>query len=304
MQLQQLLQEEEVRQHLLHTCCSRSGEDSAASSSLPLLSEAAAAAAVKRKAYVAEDGFSAARRPAAAAAATESSTIECARICARLQSSVATPTTDLSAAATAAICCFLLSLPRRTSATPQLLLLLFLVNLDGAAAAAAPPSPAAALLAQVLLKRGKMYSLFINNKHGSLVYQRNFSPEVRLSANDAIRLASTFHGLSAIAAQLSPAAPRGRSSALSFLQPRGISLVEADDFKLHCLETLTGLKFALVAELSTPHATVEAVLRRVYEAYSDYVLKNPFYDLDMPVRCQLFDREIDVIFADYIVGSP
>ncbi|OXB62904.1 UNVERIFIED_CONTAM: hypothetical protein H355_010358 [Colinus virginianus] len=63
------------------------------------------------------------------------------------------------------------------------------------------------------------------------------------------------------------------------------------------------MKFALVAEPSTAHATVETALRRVYEAYSDYVLKNPFYDLDMPVRCQLFDREIDKIFTDYIVGG-
>lgn len=30
------------------------------------------------------------------------------------------------------------------------------------------------------------------------------------------------------------------------------------------------------------------VLRRIYELYSDYVLKNPFYALEMPIRCDLF----------------
>ncbi|KEP64483.1 UNVERIFIED_CONTAM: sybindin family protein [Hammondia hammondi] len=144
-----------------------------------------------------------------------------------------------------------------------------------------------------------MYSLFVNNKHGSLVYQRNFTPAVQLSANDAIRLASTFHGLSAIAAQVSPAALE-KGNPFAALQPRGINLIEADNFRLQCLETRTGLKFVLVAELSVPPATVEASLRRVYEAYADYVLKNPFYDADMPIRCHLFDREIEKIFADYI----
>lgn len=68
-----------------------------------------------------------------------------------------------------------------------------------------------------------------------------------------------------------------------------------------CLSfSLTGLKFVLVTELTVSTVTVDSLLRRVYEAYSDYVLKNPFYDLDMPIRCQLFDREIEDIFSDYI----
>ena len=28
---------------------------------------------------------------------------------------------------------------------------------------------------------------------------------------------------------------------------------------------------------------------RVYDLYTDYVLKNPFYEMEMPVRCELFD---------------
>ena len=29
----------------------------------------------------------------------------------------------------------------------------------------------------------------------------------------------------------------------------------------------------------------EALLRRIYEIYSDFALKNPFYSIDMPIRC-------------------
>lgn len=28
---------------------------------------------------------------------------------------------------------------------------------------------------------------------------------------------------------------------------------------------------------------------RMYDLYTDYVLKNPFYEVEMPVRCELFD---------------
>lgn len=37
---------------------------------------------------------------------------------------------------------------------------------------------------------------------------------------------------------------------------------------------------------------VDALLRRVYELYADYALKNPFYSLEMPIRCELFDEHL------------
>ena len=33
-------------------------------------------------------------------------------------------------------------------------------------------------------------------------------------------------------------------------------------------------------------------LRRVYDLYCDYVLKNPFYEVEMPIRCELFDQNL------------
>ena len=37
---------------------------------------------------------------------------------------------------------------------------------------------------------------------------------------------------------------------------------------------------------------VDPVMKKVYELYADYVLKNPFYQLEMPVRCEAFDRNL------------
>lgn len=37
---------------------------------------------------------------------------------------------------------------------------------------------------------------------------------------------------------------------------------------------------------------MEALLKAVYELYTDFVLKNPFYEMEMPIRCELFDLSL------------
>lgn len=37
---------------------------------------------------------------------------------------------------------------------------------------------------------------------------------------------------------------------------------------------------------------VDVVMKGVYEIYADYVMKNPFYQIEMPVRCERFDRGV------------
>jgi len=122
--------------------------------------------------------------------------------------------------------------------------------------------------------------LFIINRSGGLVYNKNLSPSApNLSINDTLRLGSTFHGLHAIATQIAP------------VISNGIEKIETDTFKLQCYQTLTGVKFIITA---TPGTTdLEGLLLNIYELYSDYVLKNPFYEMEMPIRCDLFNRHLD-----------
>ncbi len=35
-----------------------------------------------------------------------------------------------------------------------------------------------------------------------------------------------------------------------------------------------------------------AGLCRIYDLYCNYVLKNPFYEVEMPIRCELFDSNL------------
>ncbi|XP_063167027.1 trafficking protein particle complex subunit 4 [Candoia aspera] len=101
----------------------------------------------------------------------------------------------------------------------------------------------------------------------------------RLSSNEKLMLASMFHSLFAIGSQLSP--EQGSS---------GIEVLETDTFKLHCFQTLTGIKFVVLAD--PRQSGIDSLLRKIYEIYSDFALKNPFYSLEMPIRCELFDQNL------------
>ena len=40
------------------------------------------------------------------------------------------------------------------------------------------------------------------------------------------------------------------------------------------------------------HDAGQAVLRTVRDLYADYVMKNPFYEAEMPIRCELFEKRL------------
>ncbi|KIK41426.1 hypothetical protein CY34DRAFT_24380 [Suillus luteus UH-Slu-Lm8-n1] len=125
-----------------------------------------------------------------------------------------------------------------------------------------------------------IFSLWVINKAGGLVYQRNFADGLaQLTSNEYLVLAGTLHGIHAITSRLSPA---GSSS--------GAQVIEGETFKMTILLTATGTKFVLLTSLA--EVTADSVLQRVYEAYADAVMKNPFHTPEMPVRSEGFDTRI------------
>ena len=154
-----------------------------------------------------------------------------------------------------------------------------------------------------------MHALLIINRAGGLIYNRTFQPGLAtLNTNDYLMLAGTFHGVHAITRSLTPAAilasapslappaASGASATGGALvpapkpQPSGLQVLESALFTLTCFQTVSGTKFLLFAEPG--QAGVEAVVARVYELWADYVMKNPFYSLENPVRCEAFERHL------------
>jgi hypothetical protein len=40
---------------------------------------------------------------------------------------------------------------------------------------------------------------------------------------------------------------------------------------------------------------LDYVLREIYILYADCALKDPFYELEMPIRCELFSQAVDAL---------
>ncbi|KAL3685808.1 hypothetical protein R1sor_003830 [Riccia sorocarpa] len=124
-----------------------------------------------------------------------------------------------------------------------------------------------------------LYNLFIINKSGGLIFYKDYGSTRRLDTNDSLRLASLWHSMHAISIQLSPTPGC-----------TGMEVLEADTFDLHCFQSLTGTKLFVVSEPAAPG--INALLKTIYELYADYVLKNPFYEAEMPIRCELFEYNL------------
>ncbi|GFY29442.1 retrovirus-related Pol polyprotein from transposon 412 [Trichonephila clavipes] len=123
---------------------------------------------------------------------------------------------------------------------------------------------------------GRLQKL-IKDKQPRANYVHCSTHNLNLVPNDVCN--NVPHILFAIASQLSP-------------EPHcsGIEVLEADTFKLYCYQTITGTKFIVIAD--PKQGGVETFLKKIYELYSDYALKNPFYSLEMPIRCEYFDSNL------------
>jgi hypothetical protein len=76
------------------------------------------------------------------------------------------------------------------------------------------------------------------------------------------------------------------------LENKGIEVMESDLMKLVCFQTLTKLKFIFVVDQITSIQECEIMFKKIYDIFSDFVSKNPFYELDMPIRIETFENEI------------
>lgn len=192
-----------------------------------------------------------------------------------------------------------------------------------------------------------IYSLYIINKAGGLIYQNDINPGLsRLSANEYLVMAGTLHGVFAIASRLTPTAlkvstsssgssatssitssnnsisqlnsnstilsnySKGALNVVSNSNTSGLRSVDTKYFSIYIFQTLPGLKFLLITspngissssggDLNRNAELAESVLRRIYSIYSDYVMKNPFYSLDMPIRVDLFDQKVTELIKTF-----
>lgn len=73
----------------------------------------------------------------------------------------------------------------------------------------------------------------------------------------------------------------------------GIEEMVTGGMVLRSFQTRTGIKFVLTAEPQTPD--LGQVLKEIYVLYTECVLKDPFYELEMPIRSELFVHAVDAL---------
>eukprot|EP01012_Entosiphon_sulcatum_P046112 TRINITY_DN61801_c0_g1_i1.p2 TRINITY_DN61801_c0_g1~~TRINITY_DN61801_c0_g1_i1.p2 ORF type:complete len:142 (+),score=31.02 TRINITY_DN61801_c0_g1_i1:66-491(+) len=129
-----------------------------------------------------------------------------------------------------------------------------------------------------------IHVMWIINKTGGLIYNKVFQPGLaELTPNVSLKLSGSFFTQHAIAMQLSPVPGCG-----------GIDCIEAEGFKLWCLETPTGIKFIVITDPGADNSRgqVSNLLNEIYVVYSDYVMKTPFHDWEQPIHVEKFDLYI------------
>jgi hypothetical protein len=127
-----------------------------------------------------------------------------------------------------------------------------------------------------------VYGVMVVNSSGGLIFYQQYGPNPPQIDSDApMVIGSTLHSLHAITVAISP-----------IPKSSGFTELECTTWKLNCLQTITGLKFMVFSEGN--HPKIKQLLDDIYSAYADYVLKNPFYTMDMPVAnsCQKFVLEV------------
>ncbi|KAL3232276.1 Trafficking protein particle complex subunit 23 [Nakaseomyces bracarensis] len=85
----------------------------------------------------------------------------------------------------------------------------------------------------------------------------------------------------------------------------GLRHMSTDQFTMFLYQTMTGLKFVAIKNnqvVGSPSANTTDVvgsihladnlLRKIYCIYSDYVMKDPFYSLEMPIKSSTFDTKV------------
>ena len=83
----------------------------------------------------------------------------------------------------------------------------------------------------------------------------------------------------------------------------GIEEIRAAGIVLTCFQTVTGIKFVITAE-PTVTADLREVLKEIYVLYTECVLKDPFYELEMPIRSDLFVQAVDAVIQQRVSKTP
>ncbi|EFA86020.1 hypothetical protein PPL_01253 [Heterostelium album PN500] len=152
-----------------------------------------------------------------------------------------------------------------------------------------------------------IFNIFIFNKSGTCIYYEEWNRK-KASPNlqeEQKLLFGMLYSLKSCLSKLSPSPyvyliftlllhyiinPQSNS-----MDPQtGFHCLTTSTYKLHFYETLSCVKFIVLTDPKTPDLRED--LKKIYNsAFVEYVIKNPLYQLNSVIKCELFITQLNQI---------
>lgn len=117
------------------------------------------------------------------------------------------------------------------------------------------------------------------------------------TSNEKLVMASMINTMYAIASTMSPYENDQNRHG-------GINLLETENIHLHCFQSPTGTKFLVESEpMFNSGSIVDPLMRRLYQVYADFALKDPFYTIEMPIKGAKFEQNVRSAVKDAKFGK-
>lgn len=81
----------------------------------------------------------------------------------------------------------------------------------------------------------------------------------------------------------------------------GIVKLVTASYVLQAFRAASGVQFFITADLKSDN--LDQLLRDIYVIYADYVMKNPFYQIDMPIKVDKWDVVLGKLVERFNINS-
>lgn len=127
-------------------------------------------------------------------------------------------------------------------------------------------------------------SVWVVSRAGGLIYRQNMSEDLFVSnQNDYLVMASILQSVSAIVEQIIPSHHYGV-----------LECIETQKINIHIKQTQTGTKFVFITK---DEKCVKKKMKKFWELYINFSLKNISQIIDMPVNNKIFDKAVRKLCA-------
>ncbi|XP_020583896.1 trafficking protein particle complex subunit 1 [Phalaenopsis equestris] len=165
----------------------------------------------------------------------------------------------------------------------------------GLTAAEMSPSPAAPPGTATGLAGNNANMLYIFNRNGVCLLNREWHRPLRTldAQQDQKLMFGLLFSLRSFTAKMDPTSVDKGNLGVPLLPGQGCSFhsFRTNTYKLSLMESPSGIKLILVTHPKT--GDLRDALRYMYNLYVEYVVKNPLYVPGSPIRCELFNMNID-----------